>query len=128
MKIEFIIFPDELLENKKQYNNCPAWLKYYFKVWNIAPSEHGCVAKIDDELIGLVRFSLRKNNLLKSKVTLIKKQFRNKNVASLMWDEIVNKFNPKEIIIFTATKSGDRFAQKLKEKYTKIDWKISSCR
>lgn len=127
MIIEQISFPNELLENKKQYANLPYWLKHYFKKWNIAPSEYGFVARHNDEIVGLLRFSVRKNQSIKTKATLIRKDFRKQTVGRQLWSAMIETHKPKEIIVYCATKAGEQFVTSLEDEYKNIDWKIDTC-
>jgi hypothetical protein len=127
VRYELVQFPNyqDLLQNEFGPNFCelPSWLKYYLKKWNIGPSFHGCCATHEGEIVGLVRYTFVKDKV-KSKVTLVKKSFRDAGVAHKMWQRILKEHEPKKVLMFAATKAGHKLARSLEDRYNEIDWDI----
>jgi GNAT superfamily N-acetyltransferase len=117
--------PLTALDYSPDYNNLPEDLRLHLKHWDLPEASHAILAYKDDQLVGVFRYSLSNRGQIQhldAAGTWIDKSFRRKNIASTLWDTVINQIKPQGIYVYTTTYCGYDWICSLKEKYPNIVW------
>lgn len=118
-----IVDSNHLICSSDYYRNLNKYMENFWCSRELSASDHAVLVHDNNELVGFFRFDLQ-NNTLFGAGTYVSSKYRNKGIASKMWEMALDSKNPAIVEVYLTSYGAVKLMNSITSslKYKNIDF------